>query len=461
MNKTSLLCQLNEYNKTRIPMHMPGHKRNEDLLGTALPYGIDITEIDGFDNLHDMQGVLKETAVLAAHLYGARKSFPLVNGTTCGILAAMHALCSPGSHILMSRSCHKSVYNGVELLGLIPHYLTAEPDIHGIGGKIRTGDVERILNSNPDISLVILTSPTYEGVVQDVTEIAAVCHKKGVPVLVDSAHGAHFGFSDGFPESTVKSGADVVVMSLHKTMPALTQTALLHICTETVSEEAIKNSLSVFETSSPSYVLLASVDAYLRFTESQKDTLFPLYRQRLDSFYQKAEHLKNISVFRYDDPGKILISTQNTTLTGAQLASRLREEFSIETEMSCAKYLLAMTSICDEEKSFDALFEALQHIDSETTYCPSVDCSVSLPLPKQIYAPSDTKCLDGVFTPFSESAGKTALEAVWAYPPGIPMIVPGEEIPQGFPAMIQNMIDSGVDIKSTKGHIQKLEIFTA
>ena len=459
MNKPSLLSRLTEYSKTRIPMHMPGHKRNESLLSDGLPYSIDITEIDGFDNLHDMQGVLKETAELAATLYGARASFPLVGGTTCGILATMHALCPRGSHVLMSRGSHKSVYNGIELLGLHPHYLTAETDENGISGKVDPADVEQML-AHHKVSLVILTSPTYEGVVQDIRTISQVCHKHGTLLFVDSAHGAHLGFSEVFPENAVSCGADVVVMSLHKTMPALTQTALLHICSEQVSLHTIGASLSVFETSSPSYVLLTSIDRCLRFTAEKKDAVFSAYSENLASFYEKTKSLQNLSVLHFDDPGKIILSTKRASLTGTELAERLRIRFHIETEMASAQYILAMTSFCDKVASYDALADALFAMDKEITPATDTKTVPAVPLPKQVFTPLEATNKNGEFVSLATCAGHIAKEAVWAYPPGIPMIVPGEEIPQGFPEAVVQMLQNGVEIKSTSGRIKEQMILT-
>lgn len=293
-NETSLIDRLTEYCDTAIPMHMPGHKRNAALLGNTLPYGIDITEIDGFDNLHDMQGVLKNIAERVARLYGAKYSFPLVGGSTAGILAAIHAMVPFGAHVLMARNCHKAVYNGVALRGLFPHYLLSAEDENGIVQKISPESVEKALQDNPEIKLVIITSPTYEGVVSDTEEIARICHNHGAVLLVDAAHGAHFGFSPDFPRSACACGADVVVMSLHKTLPALTQTALLHICSDRISAEKFARSLAIYETSSPSYVLLSSIDVCLRMLEKDSKHLFSEYEKICHSFTGRQ---KNAVIF--------------------------------------------------------------------------------------------------------------------------------------------------------------------
>lgn len=459
----SLLDRLTEYNERHIPMHMPGHKRNTKLLSDRLPYGLDITEIDGFDNLHDMQGVLKDTAKLAARLYGAKHSFPLVGGSSCGILSAIHALAPAGSHVLMSRGSHKSVYNAVDLMGLVPHYLTADTDRYGIGQKITSEAVEEALRKQDDISLVILTSPTYEGVISDIKGISSICKKHGAHLLVDAAHGAHFGFSPHFADSAIKDGADVVVMSLHKTMPSLTQTALLHICSDRVDSAKIAESLAIFETSSPSYVLLSSIDACLRFIDKHGEALFSEFHRNLTAFYRQTDTLKKLSVIHYDDESKIIISTKNTALTGADLAALLRQDFRIETEMACADYVLAMTSICDKKESFALLAKALKEIDNtaplqrENEFCFSGTFS----LPEQRSTPKAARKKEGEPVALSEACGRECLEYVFAYPPGVPLIVPGEIVSHEFLQVLQALKQAKVDLKSTKGQISENQLYIA
>ena len=451
--------KLTAYDKTHLPMHMPGHKRRSDMLASSLPYNMDITEVDGFDNLHDMQGVLKETADLAARLYGSIAAFPLVGGSTCGILAAMHALCPANSHVLLCRGSHKSVFHGVDLLGLVPHYLTAEADTHGVMGKIDSADVEKALIAHPEISLVVITSPTYEGVVQDICAIQSICHRFGATLLVDSAHGAHCGFSEHFPQSAVVQGADVVVMSLHKTMPCLTQTALLHVCSSKVDINKISESLSVFETSSPSYILLASIDECLHRTEKQGENLCSKLHQNLSAFYEKTVDLKNLSILHYDDESKVIISTKNADISGVALANQLRQTSSIEVEMACADYALAMTSICDDETSLNALADALIAIDAQIAPSEKASAVYVTPLPEMRCIPADAHKKSGTFLPLSAAVGKTVLEYIWAYPPGIPLIVPGEIFSQEMLALFQSLAQSGVELKSTKGKIKENTIF--
>jgi len=449
----SLLQQLTEYHDDFLPMHMPGHKQNEAVLPAPFPFALDVTEVDGFDNLHDMQGVLKKTAELAASLYGARASFPLVNGTTCGILAAIHALVPYGAHVLLARNCHKSVYNAVMLNGLYPHYLIPETTPHGIGGKITKESVEKALMQDERIALVVLTSPTYEGVVSDTEGISAVCKKYGVTLLVDAAHGAHL------IDERICRGADVAVMSLHKTMPALTQTALLHIFSDCVDTKKIKEALSVFETSSPSYVLLSSIDECLRLVHTHGKALFDAFYKNLDAFYQKAQSCKNLFVTSYDDKSKILIFTKNTNISGTELLSRLRENYHITLEMADTDFALAMTSICDSKESLDRLLDALLDID-KTLKKTKRDWAPSLTphIPPLAHTPSQARLLDGTFVPVTDAVGLEALEYVFAYPPGIPLIAPGEIIDKRTVEAIETLIKSGIAPKSTEGALPKIKV---
>ena len=448
----TLLNRLAEYNETAVPMHMPGHKRNTRLLKASLPYEIDITEIDGFDNLHDMNGVLKETAALAASLYGSKAAFPLVGGSTCGILAAVHALAAFGSHVLIARNCHKSVFHAVELMGLYPHYVCPKPDGFGICGKITPEAIKSALCAERSIRLVIVTSPTYEGVISDIANIAAVCHENGALLLVDSAHGAHLGFSPRFCASAVSSGADAVVMSLHKTMPALTQTALLHICTDAVDKNKISEALSIFETSSPSYVLLSSIDACLRFISQDGEALFSALYENLSFFYKETNDLKALSVLQYDDFSKLIISTKNTALTGTGLADILRNQFHIEVEMTGIDYILAISSICDSKENLMEFAAALKEIDAEIPVLQTeVGAKKEIVLPQMQETPSAARQRCGEFVPLSCSEGRECLEYVWAYPPGIPLIVPGERIDRRFIETAEDFAQAKIPLKSTKG----------
>ena len=465
-----LYGKLIEYTRGGVyPMHMPGHKRNADFYPPegALPYGVDITEIDGFDNLHDPRGVLLETAGLAAGLYGSGKAFPLVNGSTAGILAAVGACAGRGDKILMARNCHMSVYNAAALFGAIPAYLMPKTDAaSGVACAISPADVESALQNNPDTKLVIVTSPTYEGVISDVGAISDTAHRYGVPLLVDEAHGAHLGFSQRFQGGAVRAGADISVMSLHKTLPALTQCALLHVCGGRVDMDELARLLAVFQTSSPSYVLMASIDHCLRLLIRDKARLFCEYERNLDRFSDEVSNLKNLGVlccgtdslkkhpgFFAFDPGKLVIITVKTALSGKSLAERLRAEYKIELEMAAPGHAVAMTSICDSRDGFCRLAEALRAIDANARPATAAGVPDCFSLPVQAAAPGGARLRAGEFVPLNEAAGRISLEYVRAYPPGIPVITPGEVIDADIISYITRLAVADIGIKSTKGRL--------
>ena len=210
--------------------HMPGHKRSARLTGADLPYDIDITEIEGFDDLHHAEGILRQAQERAASVYRAGETHYLINGSTVGLLSAVLGSTRRGERILMARNCHKSVYNAVLLNELEPVYIYPRQ----LGGtelndQMTPREVGRLLDANPDIKVTVITSPTYDGVVSDIKGIADAVHRRGGILILDEAHGAHFGFHPLFPENGNVQGADIVIHSLHKTLPALTQTALLHM----------------------------------------------------------------------------------------------------------------------------------------------------------------------------------------------------------------------------------------
>ena len=433
----SLLQKLKQYHNTMLPMHMPGHKRNLALSGedgylAALCADCDITEVAGFDNLAEPEDLLLNVNRRAAALWHSEEAYLLVNGSTCGILAAIYATVPREGRVVLTRNCHKSVYNGLRLVNAKTSYLLPEEDtLTGTYGAISPEAVEAALKGQERVQLLIVTSPTYEGILSDVEEICRIAHAYGVPVLVDSAHGAHLGFG-AFPKGAVECGADLVVQSLHKTLPSLTQTAVLHRNGTLVNGNELRNAINLFQTSSPSYLLLASMEGCISLLEKQGEQRFADWEKALDAFYMQVAKLKHLFVAGSEeravrDPGKLVICTAKTNLSGSELMERLRKEYCIEAEMAAERYVIAMTGMGDTTKSLLRLAEALCAIDAD---CESGDEDrpeyPHVPLQKMsaeeaLLQPKEEKLLEN-------AVGSIAAEYVWAYPPGIPILVPGEEI---------------------------------
>ncbi|MGM9637247.1 MAG: aminotransferase class I/II-fold pyridoxal phosphate-dependent enzyme [Eubacteriales bacterium] len=461
MSDPTLYERLLEYGKTgRIPFHMPGHKRQPSF-GGVLPYDMDITEIDGFDNLHAPTGILLDLCRRASRLWGSATSFPLVNGSTCGILAGIRTLTAPGDRILMARGCHQSVYHAVELCGLGTCYLPAQTEPkYGILLSVDPDEVDRMLTENPDVRLTVVTSPTYEGVCSDLRRISDVVHRHGGRLMVDQAHGAHLGLSPHFPESAMEQGADLVIASLHKTLPSMTQTAVAHLA-KSVDSDPFARNLSIFETSSPSYVLLASVDRCLSLLEREKKALFDAYNDRLDEFKRATASLVHLKIPGYSMPlpagvfdfdrGKICICTSGTDQSGFTIADLLRESHNIEPEMANEDYVLAMTSIADSTENFKRLADALLSIDAALADRPTKKPSCRYAVPEQILPIGETVHLAGEWVPLMDAIGRLSLDYVRAYPPGIPLIVPGEAVDRELVERISGLAASGATVLTGKG----------
>lgn len=449
------------------PMHMPGHKRRA--LGGGLPWQMDITEIDGFDNLHDAHGVLKESMDRAARLYGSDRAFFLVNGSTCGILAGICAAARPGDTVLLPRGCHQAVYHGLELRGLVPVYLPVPVDeAFGVCGSVRPQTVAAALAAHPEARLLILTSPTYEGVISDLGSIVALAHGAGVPVLVDEAHGAHLGLSPCFPGGAVKAGADIVIQSLHKTLPSLTQTALAHWNRGLTADGELARQLSVFETSSPSYLLMGSMDRCVRLMEQRGAELLADYAAALESFDRLTAGLRHLrllcrgrdwksahpEIFNFD-PGKLVISTRGTGLTGPGLMKLLRREAGIELEMALGEYALAMTSLCDTPQTLGRLAEALRTVDERLPPRSEKSCPAAPPLPPVRLRMDEARGLPGMLLQAEKAVGRVSGELVWAYPPGVPLLAPGEEVTAPLLAALREMTGHGVALHAERGNPPK------
>lgn len=284
----------------------------------------------------------------------------------------------------MARNCHKAVYHAIYLRELVPTYIYPQSDNDlGINGSISVSRVERYLEENPKIEAVLITSPTYDGVVSDVRQIAEAAHKHGIPLIVDEAHGAHFRFSDYFPVSATDLGADVVIQSFHKTLPAMTQTAVLHLCSERVSEKLIRRFLGIYETSSPSYILMSSLDACVAKLEKDSGRLFDEFTENLEAARRQLGQRRYIrllqtpeetgeekdeqgttEIFDYDR-SKLILSTLHSSLNGPELAGILRRKYHLEVEMTTENYVLALAAVGDTREGFRRLCKAIEEIDRQ------------------------------------------------------------------------------------------------
>lgn len=460
------------------PFHMPGHKRNTEMLPKWNPYGMDITEIDGFDNLHDANDILAQTMKEIAAFRKAEESFLLINGTTCGLLAGISSCVKRGDEIIVARNCHKAVYHGIVLNGLTPHYIY--PQIHqgfGVNGGISPKRIKKMLITYPDSKLVVLTSPTYEGVVSDIAEIAKIVHSFGIPLLVDQAHGAHFGMQEEFPQSALSYGADIVVESVHKTLPAFTQTALLHVQGNLVDKKKIKKYLGIYETSSPSYPMMAGIEWCEDFCKREKNGAFLKYAKDLKRVREEIGKLEFIQLLSLDDvkkelsgfdydKGKLVFGVKNQIMTGQELYEILLNRYHLQMEMASMGYVIAMTSVMDREEGLERLLQALTEInenlrqqnlkiheenDKEHSSCKKSQKEEIKTgdrfQNKMVYTPYEAENMEQEIILFCESEGRIAADYVYLYPPGIPLLVPGEQIDEKLIDFVKECRQQGLNVK--------------
>ncbi len=434
------ICEgLAEYlSMDRKPWHMPGHKRKNYIDDKYEKAGIDVaaflrcdvTEVVGTDDLHHPEEMILESQQQLAEIYGTYASYYMVNGSTGGILAAIGAVAEAGksqgnNKIIVARNCHKSVYNGIKLFGLEPIYL--EPEYidleEGYKSYIYDGitapQIKALLEQHHGISAVVITSPTYEGIVSDVAESKMVLEPYNIPLIVDEAHGAHLPFMDGvgqLPRSAVSLGADIVVQSLHKTLPALTQTAVVHINNESF-DAGVRKYLSVFMSSSPSYPMLCSMEqAVVGSWEKKSQGKYEEYLKDLRSFRENISKLKNIKLLEktlYDETRIVLYGNWS----GESMATRLRELGNIEIEMSGINYVVLISTYMDEVEDFAYLEKTIKLVDEEFggKNCLAGDgqiISEATFSKEQLYRLVGTKAIDNIYV----------------YPPGSYIVETGEEI---------------------------------
>ena len=410
------------------PFHMPGHKRNKKFGITGSE--IDITEIDGFDNLHCPRGVIADIENDLKKIYKSKKSLISVNGSSMGIMSAIFAVCNRKDKIIVARNCHKSVFNACMLLELKIIYI--EPDYDSTNGyymRLSQETADKAIRENPDAKAMIITSPTYEGFISEI--------ECDIPLIIDAAHGAHLGLGY-FPKYP---NGDIVISSLHKTLLSLTQTAVINIYSEKLIER-VKRFNDIFQTTSPSYVLMNSISICADYVLKNRRDFCAFYENLCDL---RLADTNNLRIMYTDDISKIIVSTAGTDISGNDLAEILRNKYKIEVEAYYKTYVLLMTSVADEKEKLEYLKKALEEID-EGLICKYEKLIKKPPCPdKAMQIKIDD---EGDETEIEESVGKVSNEFVYAYPPDIPIIVPNEIISREAIEYIKESVKNGVNIIS-------------
>ena len=468
-SKTPLFSVLKDVYAGRdiLPFHVPGHKRGKgvdkefyDFMGNG-PFSIDVTIFKMVDGLHQPKSCIKEAQELAADAYGVKQSFFAVNGTSGAIQAMIMSVIKAGEKILVPRNVHKSVSAGIILSGSEPIYMNPEVDEElGIAHGVRPQTVENMLKQHPDIKAVLIINPTYYGVATDIKKIADIVHSYDIPLIVDEAHGPHLHFHDDLPISAVDCGADICTQSTHKIIGAMTQMSLLHVNSDRVDVNRVKQILSLLHTTSPSYPLMASLDCARRQIATEGKELLDKAIKLAKRFRTEVNRIPGMSCFGEEivgregvfafDPTKITITAKELGLTGAELETILTEDYNIQMELSDFYNVLGLITIGDTDESVDKLINALKDI-SEKYYGKGNKLKREFlkmpPIPEQVLNPREAFYSEKNKVLFSESEGKICGEMIMAYPPGI---TPGERISA-------EIIDYINDLREAELHVQGME----
>lgn len=460
-----------ERNRRQTSFHMPGHKGTlalhpllEDYLG-GNPLAADLSEVNGgIDYLHSPKGALRESQVLAALAYGADQTFFLINGSTVGNEAALMSVSSSGQKVIMARASHRSVYGGLVLSGATPVYIEAEyhPQV-GFPLAVRAEVIKHLLENTEDVAAVHITSPNYYGVLSDTASIAALAHEHEAALLVDEAHGSHLNFHEKLPISATLLGADLITHSTHKTQSALTQASMLHYnVSKHVSLAKIGQVLSLLQSSSPSSILLATLDvARMQMAtdgHAMLDKIIDLAEnarlqiRQIDGLWCYGDDLVgNYGIHAYD-PTKLIIRVTDAGLTGFEMYQKLSHEHGIGAEFSDVRQIICSITVGDTAKTVDKLVHALQIIAREKRPAMTVTDEVIPPhhLPQLQMSPREAYFAVSCAVPIAEAIGEIVAENIIPYPPGIPLLVPGEMFEQQHLAYLQYIMTQGSRIVGTE-----------
>lgn len=447
---------------------MPGHKGKNTLLDWAkyIP-AIDSTEVYGNDSLHDPRGIIKESQELAAKAFGATNTIYSVNGTTGSVYIALSTITNPGDKVLIQRECHRSVYNGAILNRLELEYIyTNYNERYHIYTGVNPDDIEYKLKENPDIKAVVITYPNYFGICSDIKKIAEIVHKYDKILLVDEAHGSHFIFSDRLPLSSLRAGADIVVQSIHKTLPSFTQTSMIHVGTDRVDIDKLRTMSSIYQTTSPSYLFMASLELARAYMEGEGRLRLNRNLNAIEELMNTLQHVGEVTVFSGDeqdltihdkDITKIPISVKG--ISGIELSRILRENYGIYMEMADLYYSLALTSTMNELMDFKKLTKAVYEIAKSKPHSNIDNIDFNLPKPKKVLPIYEAFYSKKKTVNLKDSIGKVSSSFVIPYPPGIPLLCPGEVITPELIDYIDFANDYGIEIIGLIGYNkEKIEV---
>lgn len=459
---TPLLTRLLEYaDRGDAPFYAPGHKRGQGLsprltqpLGEAV-FRADLPELPALDNLFAPQGVIQAAQDLAAIAFGAERTWFLVNGSTCGVIAAILATCEPGDKIILPRNIHQSAIAGLILSGAVPIFVQPEYDpMLDMAHSITPEAVAAAIEQHPEAKAVMMVYPTYYGVCGDIQAIADLAHQHGMPLLVDEAHGAHFAFHPQLPTSALAAGADLTVQSIHKTLSAMTQAAMLHLQGDRVEGDRLSQALQLVQSTSPSYLLLASLDAARHQMATQGKPLMERTLNLADQARIQINQIPGLSTLNPEQAGspgfwmldrtRLTVSIADLDIDGFTADEVLHQQFQVTAELPALNHLTFIITLGNTQANIEQLVQAFRAFANgvpkraHPPHSTQIDLPPSAALsPRQaFFAATETR-------PIAQAIGCISAELVCPYPPGIPVLMPGEVITAAAVSVLQQILAAG------------------
>ncbi len=475
-SQTPLVSALQECaNRVNAAFHTPGHKRGQGIsekqrsLFGAKVFRADLPELPELDNLFAPEGVILAAQKLAAEAFGAEQTWFLANGSTCGIEAAILATCGPGDKLILPRNVHVSAVSGLILSGASPVYVpTRYSDEWDISLDVASVDIEAALRAHPDAKAVLVVSPTYHGICSDLEAIAHLSHAHNIPLLVDEAHAPHFAFHPSFPLSALKAGADIAVQSAHKVLSAFTQSALLHVQGNRIDRNRMSQSLQLTQSTSPSYLLLGSLDAARCQMATEGFSLMAHALDLADRTWRMLGELPGLRVLQPDDRTRITVDVSGLGITGFQADELLSDRFGVTAELPALHHLMFLITLGNTQANIDQLIEGFRQLCDLHPPVDNVDSvkypafgraqgyPLRLPLPLSpshpltpslshplTLSPRQTFFAPKKTLPFSQACGHICAETICPYPPGIPVLFPGEPITAAALTYLKNIQATG------------------
>jgi lysine decarboxylase len=468
--KTPLFDALMEYvDNNTIPFHVPGHKKGQGMdnkfknfIGTNV-LSIDVTVFKQVDSLHKPTGPIKLAQELSADAHNADSTFFCIHGTSGAIQAMIMSVVNQGDKIIVPRNVHKSITAGIILSGATPVYM--HPEIHeavGVALNVSPETVRATLEDNPDAKAVLIINPTYYGVSTDIAKIADIVHEYEIPLIVDEAHGPHLHFNNRLPICAMDAGADMCAQSTHKIVGSMTQASLLHVRKGLVDVNRVKTVMSLLQTTSPSYILLASLDVARRQMAIEGKELLDNTIELANYAREKINNIKGYYCFGKEvigkpgaysfDPTKITITCKDLGISGNELERILAEKYFIQPEMSDLYNVLCVFSLGDTKENVDTLINALEEIShGESCNSGKKINIVEMPtIPQSVLTPRDAFNSRTVSIPLKDSLGQISAEFLMAYPPGIPILCPGEIITKDIVDYVEELKNANLYVQGTE-----------